>query len=169
MIITGLDKTQFFYLISKDIKLKANGLLKSIKNFDKHQNLAIITIMKERGLLNINFLPEPWVKECRYCIALIWVQLVLCCNGKKSFDNWDFDNGSISLKIINSFLLLKAFSNPSCFVFLDITIKISLMLKSLLISKHILMLWALNKYPGTISQWCFILNFHGFSLSIYFG
>lgn len=59
MIIMGLDKTQFFHLISKDIKPKANGLLKSIKSFDKHQNLAIITIIKEYGLLNINFFPEP--------------------------------------------------------------------------------------------------------------
>lgn len=57
MIIVRLEETLFFYLISKRIKSKASKLFKPIKYFKKHQNLIVVVIMKEFGLLKID--PSP--------------------------------------------------------------------------------------------------------------
>ena len=152
MIIVGLEEAQFFYLVSKRVKPKASRLFKPIKSFKEHQDLAMVTIVKKLGLLNVNFFPKLGIEECCYCVTLVGMQTVFCSNGKKGFVGCGFNNGGEGLKIINSFLLLKAFSNPSYFILLDISIDISLALKSLFVGKNMLIFWAVNKYLSTISQ-----------------
>ena len=79
------------------------------------------------------------------------MQLIFCDNRKKGFVDCCFDYRDVSLKIVNSFLLLRIFFNPTHFILLDISIDISLALENLFASKNMLVFETINKYPGAIS------------------
>lgn len=108
MIIVELKKAQFFYLISKSIKSKTSKLFKPIKYFKKYQNLAIVAVVKEFRLFNINFLSKLKIEKNFYYIKLVWMQSILCNNSKKSFVGCCFDYKSISLKIVNLFFIVES-------------------------------------------------------------
>ncbi len=72
------------------------------------------------------------------------MQSVICDNSKKSFDGCGWGNKGVVWKSINFFLLMKVSTNLSCFIFLDISINISLALKNLFFDKNMLMFRAVN-------------------------
>ncbi len=71
MIVLGLEKAQFFHLVSKDIKPKVKSLFKLIKSFKEHQNLVVITVLKELRLLNVNLFPKLKIEESCNCVILV--------------------------------------------------------------------------------------------------